>query len=75
MRLCRDICNRSKHLIYTKKHNPSIDAYLSIAREYKGQNLPVALVVLADDTHSDLLEVVDGCVAFWDRVLRERALI
>jgi hypothetical protein len=34
MRLCRDICNRSKHMQIGSPHKPSTEADFSLAREY-----------------------------------------
>jgi hypothetical protein len=67
MRLCRDICNRSKHLRISR---PSADPDFSIAREYRGKGQPNALVVIAAGDQLDLAEVVRSCLRFWSDFLR-----
>jgi hypothetical protein len=66
MRLCRDICNRSKHL--TLNRNPSTEATFSIGREYT----PYAnrFFVIALGEKRDLFEIASACVAFWDEFLK-----
>jgi len=73
MRICRDICNRSKHLVLDR--SPSIDGNLSIVRYYRGRELPPGLMALAGDYQKDLHDVASHCVEFWDRVLRARKLL
>jgi hypothetical protein len=64
MGLCRDICNRSKHL---KLHDsPSVDESLSIAMEFRGDDAPNALVLLAAGEKYDLSDVAERCMRFWD---------
>ncbi len=67
MRLCRDICNRSKHFLI---NNPSIDSGFSIAREYRRGETRPSLVILAGGDKFDLDETVQGCVSFWTDVLK-----
>lgn len=73
MSLCRDLCNRSKHLVLLKK--ASIDANFSIAREYRGKIRPPSVVVMAGGRKIDLLEVVDNCLAFWKDFLGSRGML
>ncbi len=62
MRLCRDLCNRSKHLVIDRR--PSIDANLVITREYRGASRPPGIVVLAGGVKSDLHELAHQCIVF-----------
>jgi hypothetical protein len=67
MKICRDVCNRIKH--HTLKGNPSIDADWSIGREYvfwgeRGEKF----FVIADDKR-DAMDVVRGCVKFWNEIV------
>jgi len=71
MRLCRDLCNRSKHFRISR---PSVDASFSILREYRGDDQPNALAVIAGSEKRDLWDVVDGCVQFWATLIRDRRL-
>lgn len=69
MRLCRDLCNRSKHLVLNRA---SVDAQFAILREYRGKTRPPGIVVLAEGVKSDLNEVADRCVAFCQALLAEK---
>jgi hypothetical protein len=71
MRLCRDLCNRSKHLTINR---PSVDADFAITMEYRGESRPAGIVVLAGGVKSDLHETADQCVAFWHHILPENGL-
>ena len=63
LRLCRDICNGTKHL--TIKH-PSIDADFSIGREYDPWSVSrYRLFLIADDKY-DILELAARCVKILD---------
>jgi hypothetical protein len=67
MRICRDACNRLKH--HTITRNPSIDVDWSIGREFvswpdRGEKL----FLIADDK-LDAMEVVRGCVKFWNEIV------
>jgi len=66
MRLCRDICNRSKHKIITKY---SIDPDFSIAREYRGEQEPTELIIVTAKGMRDLKDVMQACVRFWEGLL------
>lgn len=72
MRLCRDLCNRSKHLRISK---PSTDADFSIYREYRGSGRPSALAMIAEDTKglqkADLWDVAHECARFWSDFIRD----
>jgi len=71
MKLCRDLCNRSKHPILAK---PSIDANFVITREYRGKSRPIRLVLHADGIRTDLPELPNRCVRFWDEFLLMQGL-
>jgi hypothetical protein len=71
MKLCRDLCNRSKRPILTK---PSVDANFVITREYRGTTSPVGLMLHADQMRTDLTGVADRCVRFWQQFLRDQGL-
>jgi hypothetical protein len=73
MKLCRDICNRSKHLALDR--SSSIDKNLSIVRFYRGRERSPGHMVLAGDHQKDLHDVASCCVEFWERVLRARKLL
>jgi hypothetical protein len=73
MRLCRDICNRSKHL--TLDRPASVDPRFSIVVEYRGRSAPMALVIVADYQKFELAGVVAGCVAFWEALVRDHDLV
>jgi hypothetical protein len=59
MQLCRDLCNRSKHLTISR---PSVDANFVITMEYRGKSRPAGIVVLAGGEKSDLHETAGKCV-------------
>lgn len=67
MRLCRDICNRSKHL--TLK-NPSIDGNFQIFREYSHYDKVTRWVILVTGTKHDLFDVASSCMRFWTHFLQ-----
>lgn len=71
MRLCRDICNRSKHLSLTR--DPSVDAHYQIAREYDHYDKTARWFILAAGTKRDLFDLASGCMDFWRLFLREHA--
>ena len=66
MRLCRDVCNRSKHL--TLNRAPSTEKKFSIGREYSPNGNRFFVIVLGEKR--DLFEVASACVAFWDDFLK-----
>jgi hypothetical protein len=78
MRLCRDLCNRSKHLILSK---PSIDSDFFICREYRGESRPPVLVVHAWDANTqrdvatDLVDLPVACTEFWNSTLKSKGLL
>ena len=65
MCLCRDICNRSKHL--TLRLPPSTEANFSIGREYSPSGDRFFIAYL--DSIRDLFGVAMSCVKFWDDFL------
>ena len=73
MKICWDICNRSKHLVLDR--SPRIDRNFSIVRYYRGHEVPPGFMVLAGGYQKDLHDIAGGCVAFWGRVLRARKLL
>ena len=70
LRLCRDLCNGTKHLTL-RKDTASVDANFSIGREYD-PNSPSGyrLFVIADDKY-DLLDLASRCVKIIDNFLTE----
>lgn len=68
MQLCRDLCNRSKHMSLDRK--AGVDAGFSILREYRGRDRPNSLIIIAAETKRDLLDVVNGCRQFWNEFIR-----
>lgn len=73
MSLCRDLCNRSKHLVIDRR--VSVDRNWSICLEYRGADNPSEMVVLAGGKKVDLAVLPGACLAFWKRVLAERGLL
>lgn len=65
MRLCRDICNRSKHL--TLNRPASTEPNFSIGREYSPSGDQFFIAYLGNVR--DLFEVAMSCVKFWDDFL------
>ena len=72
MRLCRDVCNRSKHFRLRRK--PSVDGGFSILREYRGDDRPHALAIIAGEQKRDLWNVAGECVGFWQTFIRDRQI-
>ncbi len=68
MQMCRDICNRSKHLEITRA---SLDPRFSILREYRGACARNALIFLADRSTMELEEVSHSCIEFWRVIIRD----
>jgi hypothetical protein len=69
MCVCRDLCNRSKHLIL---NNPSADKDFSIVREYTPNGNRFFIVVF-DKSH-DLFEIAVACIQFWSDFLTSHKL-
>lgn len=67
MRLCRDICNRSKHL--TLNRSPSTEANFSIGREYRPFDRGYRFFIQYLDSMRDLMEIAMSCLQFWDDFL------
>lgn len=75
LRICRDICNGSKHLTIS---HPSIDADFSIGREYipcslvTGLPSPHRWFIVAGTEKHDVLELAGECMKTWELFLEER---
>ena len=66
MRICRDVCNRSKHCNIS---SPSIDSSWSLGREYApwpDGTSGFRHFLIAESRTAHPLEVVKQCVQFWD---------
>jgi hypothetical protein len=72
MRICRDVCNRSKHFRLNRR--PSVDADFSILREYRGEGHVNALAIIAGDEKRELWDVADSCVWFWRNLIRSEQI-
>ena len=79
MRVCRDICNGTKHW---RIDHPSVDAAFSIGREYVPANWPTdrpqlnaSWFIICGSTKYDIFQLADACVALWDSFLRTKGLI
>jgi hypothetical protein len=72
MRICRDVCNRSKH--FRLNRPPSIDANFSILREYRGEGHANALAIIAGDEKRELWDVADHCTWFWRNLVRSNQI-
>jgi len=72
MRLCRDVCNRSKH--FRLRRTPSVDGDFSILREYQGENSPSSLAIIAGEEKRDLWDVAEGCFRFWHAFVQDRRI-
>ena len=75
LRLCRDICNGTKHLAISR---PSLDADLAIGREYVPAHWPgvrphvnETWFVIAGGKKYDLFELADRCLALWEDFVAE----
>lgn len=68
MRVCRDVCNRSKHMRLNRR--PSTEAQFSIAREYSPRGTQFSILFLGEKRA--LLEVAAACVRFWEDFVRTR---
>jgi hypothetical protein len=68
MRICRDVCNRSKH--FRLKRPPSTDADFSISREYQGEGHRNSLMIIAGDQKRELWNVAEECISFWRNFVR-----
>ncbi|WP_107356376.1 hypothetical protein [Rhodopseudomonas palustris] len=62
MRLCRDICNRSKHL---SLKDASFDAYFQISREYIHHDETTRWFIIAASEKRDLWDLASACMNFW----------
>ncbi len=69
LRVCRDLCNGSKHRDVT---SPSVDPEPWILRQYVPPD-GARLVVKAGELF-DLVFLADSCMGAWDAFLRDRGL-
>jgi hypothetical protein len=74
LRLCRDVCNMTKHRHLTRP--PATGAEPSLAREYAGQGRgwfgdDSTLVILSAGKKWDARELAGRCLAAWEDFLRE----
>lgn len=74
MRLCRDVCNRSKHLRISRA---TTDATFSIFREYRVGDEEWNLAIVADELKTDLFKtdlstLASECRNFWRDFVRDR---
>ncbi len=69
MCICRDVCNRSKHLLLTSK--PSADAHYQIAHEYMHHDETTRWFIVAAGMKRDLFDLAATCMTFW-RVFLEQ---
>lgn len=72
MKLCRDICNGSKHLKLT---NPSINKYFALLLEYEpyNQRLGKSLTewkLFTDGQKYSLIELMQACIRSWDNFIK-----
>jgi hypothetical protein len=68
MRLCRDVCNRSKHLMLNQA--PSTEVNFSIGREYSTYGNRFFVIALGEKR--DLFKVAVACVTFWENFIKTR---
>jgi hypothetical protein len=82
LRLCRDICNGTKHMTITRK--PSIDADFYTFREYDHLHIsspsddPHAMekfMIRASGEKWDAFELADRCMQIWNEFLEARGLL
>lgn len=74
LRLCRDICNGTKHMTITR---PSVDSQFTTFREYdwlqpsmaEGPNSNQKLMVRAAGQKHDMFVLADQCMKIWDDFL------
>ena len=69
MRICRDICHRSKHHSISR---PSIDHQWSLGREYRpwsGGTSNYGHFLIAGDEKREPLAVVQQCLKFWNDLI------
>ena len=70
--LCRDICNRSKHLVLNR---PSVDANFFICMEYNIVTREPDMVVCAGGRVLEIGELTTACIESWRRILAEKNLL
>lgn len=71
LRLCRDICNATKHLQYDK---PSIDPRPRIGREWDPWTKTAHGWYLYSDARRPVVELARSCIAVWDTFLGKHGL-
>jgi hypothetical protein len=71
LKLCRDICNATKHLQYDK---PSIDPRPRISREWNPFKNEAADFYLYSDKRRSITELMSSCVVAWDEFLANKGL-
>ena len=71
LRLCRDICNATKHLRYDK---PSIDPRPRIGREWDPWSKTWHGWYLYSDARRPIAELAHSCIATWDAFLNKNGL-
>jgi hypothetical protein len=70
LQLCRDVCNATKHLNLKRA---SIDAHLSIGREYDPSSASGYRLFLIADNKYDLLDLASRCVDVLDHFTAKAA--
>jgi hypothetical protein len=71
LRLCRDICNSSKHLQYDR---PSVDPTPKIGREWDPWAKKSHGWYLYSDQRRPISELVQGCIDAWNKFLADNML-
>ena len=66
LRLCRDICNGTKHLTL---NNASVDAAFSIGREYDPSSPSGHRFFIIANGKYDLLDLTSRCLRAWDEFI------
>jgi hypothetical protein len=71
LRLCRDICNATKHLQYD---HPSLDPRPRIGREWDPSSKTWHGWYLYSDERRSITDLAHGCIAIWDKFLTSKGL-
>jgi hypothetical protein len=69
LRLCRDICNGTKHFNIDR---PSVDANFSVLREYAPSEPSSTRLLVIADSRYDLLELAHRCMEAWRQFVDKR---
>ena len=81
LRICRDICNGTKHMVIDR---PSVSADISTYREYDWLSVPsgqpeargtTTFRILIGGAKYDMFDLADRCMDAWLQLLQERRLI